>query len=80
MIDKMGYVKGGGSLANFQNLSKIVHFLPVFGCIGDSAWNYTPTVYSVFMGLYFFSNQDFSANGVVKGVWGAESFDTGNKF
>ena len=46
----------------------IVHFLPVFGCLGDSAWNCIPTVYSVVMGLYFFSNQDFSAKGVVKGV------------
>ena len=46
----------------------IVHFLPVFGCLGDSAWNCIPTVYSVVMGSSFFSNQDFSAKGVVKGV------------
>ena len=46
----------------------IVHFLLVFGCLGDSAWICIPTVYSVVMGLYFFSNQDFSAKGVVKGV------------
>ena len=53
--------------------AEIVHFLPVFGCLGDSAWNCIPTVYSVVMGLYFFSNQDFSAKGVVKGVcvWGS---------
>ena len=25
--------------------SAIVHFLPVFGCVGDSAWNCIPTVY-----------------------------------
>ena len=51
---------------------QIVSFLPVFGCLGDSAWNYIPTVYSVVMGLSFFSNEDFSAKGVVKGVcvWG----------
>ena len=48
--------------------TRIVHFLPVFGCLGDSAWNCIPTVYSVVMGSYFFSNQDFSAKGVVKGV------------
>ena len=43
----------------------IVHFLPVFGCLGDSAWNCIPTVYSVVMESSFFSNQDFSAKGVV---------------
>ena len=48
--------------------NEIVHFLPVFGCLGDSACNCIPTVYSVVMGSSFFSNQDFSANGVVKGV------------
>ena len=32
---------------------KIVHFLPVFGCLGDSAWNCIPSVYSVVMGLSF---------------------------
>ena len=47
---------------------KIVHFLPVFGCLGDSAWNCIPTVYSVVMGSSIFSNQYFSAKGVVKGV------------
>ena len=51
----------------------IVHFFPVFGCLGDSAWNCLPTVYSVVMGLSFVSNQDFSAKGGVKGVcvWGS---------
>ena len=47
---------------------EIVHFFPVFGCLGDSAWNCLPTVYSVVMGLSFVSNQDFSAKGGVKGV------------
>ena len=42
----------------------IVHFLPVFGCLGDSALNCIPTVYSVVMGSSFFSNHDFSAKGV----------------
>ena len=53
---------------NGREPCEILHFLPVFGCLGDSAWNCIPTVYSVVMGQSFFSNQDFSAKGVVKGV------------
>ena len=41
-----------------SNCYTIVHFLPVFGCLGDYAWNCIPTVYSVVMGSSFFSNQD----------------------
>ena len=51
-----------------RNGFEIVHFLPVFGCLGDSTWNCFPTVYSVVMGSFYFSNQDFSAKGVVKSV------------
>ena len=64
----------------------IVNFLPVFGFLGDSAWNCIPTVHSVVMGLSF-SNLDFSAKGVVKGVcvWVApkttpEAEKAGSKF
>ena len=32
-----------------------VHFLPVFGCLGYSAWNITSTFYSVVLGSSFFS-------------------------
>jgi hypothetical protein len=37
----------------FSNQYIIVYFLPVFGCLGDSAWNCIPTVYSVIMGSWF---------------------------
>ena len=37
----------------------IVHFLPVYGCLGDSAWNCIPTVYSVVMGSSFFLTMTF---------------------
>ena len=47
----------------------IVYFLTIFGCLGDYAWNCIPSVYSVVMRLSFFSNLDFSAKGVVKGVF-----------
>ena len=29
----------------------IVHILPAFGCLGDSAWNCIPTIYSVVKGV-----------------------------
>ena len=32
----------------------IIHFLPLFGCLGDSAWNCIPTVYSVARGSSYF--------------------------
>jgi hypothetical protein len=38
---------------------ELVHFLPVFGCLGDSAWNCIPTVYSVVMGSSFFLTKTF---------------------
>ena len=45
----------------------IIHFLPVFGCLGVSAWNCITNVYS--NGSFFCcSNQDFSAKGVIKGL------------
>ena len=55
-----------------QKLYIIVHFLPVFGCLGESAWNFIPIVYSMVMGSSYLSDQDFSAKGLVKGVcvWG----------
>ena len=47
---------------------KIVYFLPVFGCLGDSAWNVSLLFIPWSWDRLFCSNQDFSAKGVVKGV------------
>ena len=51
-----------------KTLKDIAHFLPVFRCLGDSAWNCIPTIYSV-VWIILFTNHDFSAKGVVKGMF-----------
>ena len=43
----------------------IVHFLPLFGCLWDSAWNCIPTVYSVARGSSYLLQPRFFSQGSV---------------